>query len=67
MMTNNIRAGEALDVKYVLNRREIMHGLLVWQRRRRLELCMRPLFDVCGERIFIFPFFFFPFVFRREA
>jgi hypothetical protein len=64
-MTNNIRAGEALDVKYVLNRREIMHGLLVWQRRRRLELCMRPLFDVC-ENAFSFSLFSFSLLFLGE-
>ena len=31
----NIRAGEAIQGKYVLNGRKSCHGLLVWKRPRR--------------------------------
>jgi len=34
-MMTNIRAGETIHVKYVLNGRQSSHGLLVWKRRRR--------------------------------
>jgi hypothetical protein len=56
-MMTNIRAGEAINFKYVLNGRKISHGLLVWSvagtvSDRDLVRCL-----VCGLRkaIALFP------------
>jgi hypothetical protein len=67
-MMTNIRAGEAIDVKYVLNGRKSRHGLLVWKRRRRRQrpgsgpLRRMPdtqthfrFFDTIGPRVFSVP------------